>query len=57
MTNADKIRSMTDEELADWMCDHTDCYNCEADLGNGLGWEHCRKALLERLKQEADNDT
>lgn len=55
MTNADKIRAMTDEELADWLCDHTDCYNCEADLGNGL-WEQCRKVLLERLKQEVSDN-
>ena len=27
-TNADRIRSMTDEELARWVNFHTDCENC-----------------------------
>ncbi|MBR4873654.1 MAG: hypothetical protein IKV00_07445 [Clostridia bacterium] len=56
MTNADKIRGMTDEELAKWLCIHMDCHACEADkLGNGNCREYCRGILLDWLKQEADN--
>ena len=29
ITNADRIRSMTDEELAEWMAINTDCFNCK----------------------------
>ena len=28
MTNADRIRAMSDEELAKWI-DTVDCYNCD----------------------------
>lgn len=28
MTNADRIRAMSDEELAEWL-EPVDCYNCE----------------------------
>ena len=60
MTNADRIRSMTDEELAEWLCEHVDCgegcpnfhgYMCTRDCGD------CEVGLLDWLKQEvADND-
>ena len=55
MTNADKIRSMADEELAKWLCVHADCYNCEADAGNGACEDYCKAVLLEWLRKEADN--
>ena len=30
-TNGDKIRGMTDEELAEWLAKFTDCNECPAD--------------------------
>lgn len=56
MTNADKIRAMTDEELANWLCVHMDCYNCEAEAGNGACEDYCRAVLLEWLRQEAKDN-
>lgn len=54
MTNADKIRSMTDEELAEWFC--TMCsfgdfcpYKDDCDT-NGFG-------VLKWLKEEVKDDT
>lgn len=56
MTNADKIRSMTDDELANWLCVHMDCYNCEAYAGDWACEDYCRAVLLEWLKQEVIHD-
>ena len=52
MTRADKIRSMTDDELADavmrwddivdYVCEHTDHDECEGD--------HCRDCVLAYLQ-------
>ena len=50
MTNADKIRAMTDEELAKFLCQKTKCHIC-------YGEEYCsfgQNGLLEWLKQEAE---
>lgn len=58
-TNADKIRSMSDEELADCIfgvstgsvlcskCSDS-CYLCE------LSEEHCKKKMLDWLQAEAE---
>ena len=53
MTNADKLRDMTDEELSvnlsDWICDKvTGC-----PFTHGMSCEQCR---LEWLKQEVSED-
>ena len=58
MTNADKIRTMTDEELAAWhnhvsaSCDYMLHRKCEAVdyCVNGA----CKKAWLDWLKQEVE---
>lgn len=52
MTNADKIRSMTDKELANWLCIHMDCYNCEVPTTGIDCKDYCRLILLDWLKQE-----
>lgn len=62
MTNANKIRSMTDEELAKWLSVHYECLNCEADesgtgycndeSGTGYCNDVCWKILLDWLKKE-----
>lgn len=54
-TNADRIRSMTDEELSSWLNDHADCNSrCEA-LNDRCMWSDstCMEAWLEWLKEEA----
>lgn len=48
-TNADRIRAMTDEELAEWINQH-DCHS------NLYGYDP-KDAILDWLKQEVDNDT
>ena len=40
-TNADRIRAMSDEELADWLCSISSCHTCDAvdQCGRGTnGW-------------------
>lgn len=52
-TNADRIRSMTDEELANWLEQFASCELCPAireRCGYGDG---CINAWLDWLKQEA----
>ena len=56
ITNADRIRSMTDEELSSWLNDHADCNSrCEA-LNDRCMWSDstCMAAWLEWLKKETD---
>ena len=45
MTNADKIRAMTDEDLAEWIVKKTDGYGFD-------GYDEHVKAWLDWLKQE-----
>ena len=54
MTNADRIRRMTDEELAEFfgtesICDNIDSSKCKND-------KDCKECQLEWLKQEAVQD-
>lgn len=52
MTNADRIRAMSDEELAYWvMCPHDDV--CDSD---GALDGDCMKCVLQWLKQPAEGD-
>ena len=46
-TNADRIRSMTDEELKEFLCSLLQCKFCEFE-----GWGGCE--LLEWLQQPAE---
>lgn len=54
LTNADKIRAMTDEELAKWFCDKVSCgCECLALCRNcGRNDKSCSQAWLNWLKQE-----
>ncbi len=56
VSNADRIRNMTDEELAEVFVKKADCYGCEIKdfCYNSCNCE-CSKAWLEWLKQEATN--
>lgn len=54
ITNADRIRSMTDEELAEWLGDmiYPECVCCPADND---GWcKDCKTKWLNWLKQEGE---
>ena len=58
MTNADKIRAMTDEELASLLCDYA-CMACpigELDCEGRMeiGHDACWKRWLDWLQKEAD---
>ena len=56
-TNADRIRAMTDEELAKFMALNTDCYYCRAkdnDRCASLATTPCGDIWLDWLKQEAE---
>ena len=56
VTNGDKIRAMTDEELADFLCDIGECdRRCPAKIGDCIFSDStCRGAWLDWLKQEAE---
>lgn len=47
ITNADKIRAMSDEDLAEWLADHP-----VVSMYDGSNPQH--KAWLDWLKQEVD---
>lgn len=55
MTNADRIRSMPDEELADWLgiyCNGQTAQEVGKPCVSGMG--SCEECWLDWLKQEAD---
>ena len=57
MTNADRIRAMTDEELATWISSKTLCLDCpryETDCSEIEADDCGNFAWLTWLKQEAD---
>ena len=56
MTNADRIRSMTDEELSSWINDHADCNSkCEAWKDGCMNSDStCMAAWFEWLKEEVN---
>ena len=65
-TNADHIRSMTDEELADYMSEHSIddfCYiicggECKAvATSNKTPYQRCREIVSDWLKQPYGGDT
>ena len=54
-SNADRIRGMTDEELAFWMTTNVTCYSCPVDLDACHNFEisgelSCEEILLNWLK-------
>lgn len=59
MTNADRIRGMTDEQLAEWLDEHDDqwdfCHN-KCPYFDGMDCtksaQSCKDGRLEWLKQE-----
>lgn len=56
-TNADRIRAMTDEELAEWITDFTDCAvypHTRKDAPCVPIGQTCAASWLDWLKQEAN---
>lgn len=56
-TNADRIRSMTDEELAEWIFDRVKCQNCQmlpcvkhGEDGKG----NCKELWLAWLREDGE---
>lgn len=57
MTNAEKIRNMSDEELAEIMSENTSCYYCKVqceDRPNSPTESSCNFRWLEWLQSEAE---
>lgn len=57
-TNADRIRSMTDEELADVFAMNSDCISCNcrnAEDDCSIVDGTCQQQWLDWLKQESEN--
>ena len=59
MTNSDRIRQMTDEELAEFL-DEDASYTCRIctrqDAKNSCSDYECKKFVLNWLQKEADED-
>ena len=53
MTNADKIRAMSDEELADYLHKFSNCIYCPAE-DDWLFCEDCQSKWLKWLKKEVE---
>ena len=56
ITNADRVRSMTDEELAEWITELTDCTvypHTRKDAPSISIGQTCAASWLDWLKQEA----
>ena len=56
MTNADRIRSMTDEELAKLLLDGCRGSKCDDQPKNEWGNVNCFQCRLEWLQQPAEED-
>lgn len=52
-TNADRIRAMTDEELAELWWERVDCGECPAHKECRLTGQDCKRLALDWLRQEA----
>ena len=53
ITNADRIRSMTDEELANMWFSYVDCGECPMHRECNMLPQDCLRLALEWLKEEA----
>lgn len=59
-SNADKIRAMSDEELAEWLCQALDCDFCKAHMQNMPTHSCCENhesGILKWLQRPAEEDT
>ena len=53
-TNADRIRSMTNEELANMWCAYVDCGECPNRIECSMTYQDCLRFALEWLEQECE---
>ena len=53
-TNADKIRAMSDEELAEFASHYISCGYCDVKTIGGSCGNGCKKNLLKWLQSEAE---
>ena len=53
-TNADNLRAMSDEELAEWLAEYTDCFCGVYKNGCSKTKETCVATWLDWLKQEVN---
>lgn len=53
-TNADKIRSMSDEELAEWINSKDTCEQCAYTPGGLCMRKSCTNGILKWLQSEAE---
>lgn len=51
-SNADRIRSLSDEELAEFLERKTPWYRCD-----NCKWESCKDCCLDWLKKEVEGET
>lgn len=60
MSNADRIRAMSNEELSEWLCQALDCDFCKAYLQNMSIYSCCEnqvKGIFDWLQSPAEEDT
>ena len=56
-TNADRIRNMTDEELAEWIDNLLDAQGCPPKgIDNCTKFDECDKCWLKWLKEEVKDE-
>ncbi len=53
ITNAERIRAMTDEELAELWWERVDCGECPVHKECKLTGQDCKRLVLNWLKKEA----
>jgi hypothetical protein len=58
MTNADAIRNMTDEELAEFLCEYEACPLCPHQTDSMCNSKNCDEVgiTLEWLQEEVENE-
>ena len=59
-TNADRIRAMSDEELAEWLCRALDCGFCKSYLQDMSIYSCCEnqvKGIFDWLQSPTEEDT
>lgn len=56
MTNGDKIRSMTDEELAEFIAQRRTCDTCCSELTRCITTANCKGGVLTWLRKEVSED-
>ena len=58
-SNSDKFRAMSDEELAEWLCQALDCDFCKAHMQNIPTYSYCENhesGILKWLQQPAEEE-